>query len=161
MGKGVNHGLSGHPLYKKWGAIKTRCYNKNAPNYKWYGARGIKMCDEWINNPEKFIKYIEGLPTSGADGLTLDRIDNDGNYEEENLRWADHYTQCGNRRMGNGTFVGVYKSGGKYSSSVGYNNKSIYLGEFQSERKAVIARDMFIIKFNIGLSHLQILKKKD
>ncbi len=93
------HGLRGHPLYSKWASIKKRCYNKNEDNYIYYGGREISMCDEWINNFMAFYDYILTLPKIETnEKLTIDRIDNDGNYEPGNLRWATHKMQMANKR---------------------------------------------------------------
>lgn len=94
----LTHGLSGNRFYRKWEKIKNRCYCKSCPRYKDYGGRGIKMYEEWINNPEKFVEYVSNLPNSDNTEYSLDRINNDGNYEPGNIRWADKYTQARNRR---------------------------------------------------------------
>lgn len=103
MDRGITHGLSRrNPIYKKWKSIKGRCYNPNVCNYKYYGGRGIKMTDEWINNAPAFIEYVRSLPKYGEPGLTLDRINNNGNYEPGNLRWATHKEQMNNTRKQQG-----------------------------------------------------------
>lgn len=65
------HGLTSHPLYKIWKGIKSRCYVKSIPLYKYYGARGVAMCDEWLNNPEVFIKWA--LDNGWQKGLQIDK----------------------------------------------------------------------------------------
>jgi hypothetical protein len=65
------HGLSKHPLYRVWADIKTRCYNERDTSYYWYGRIGVKMCDEWINSPESFIKW--SLCNGWEHGLDIDK----------------------------------------------------------------------------------------
>jgi len=98
--KVTRHGLSKHVLFKKWDSIKERCYNKNNVSYKHYGARGIKMHDDWESNPERFIVYIlNNLGEAPSKKHTLDRIDNNKNYAPGNLRWANSSEQRINQRV--------------------------------------------------------------
>ena len=92
------HGLTKSKEYEIWYRIKSRCYNKKNPGYKWYGARGIHLCDEWLNDFIAFYNYIILLPNYKEPGMTLDRTDNDGIYEPNNLRWVDMKTQNENKR---------------------------------------------------------------
>lgn len=81
-----------HPLYKTWIEMICRCDAEWKHNYKYYGAKGIKVCDRWYDF-ENFIADMGEKPN----GFTLDRINNTGNYEPSNCRWADKVTQMNNR----------------------------------------------------------------
>lgn len=90
------HDKTNTRIYRIYCAMKTRCYNKNVSSYKNYGGRGVKICDEWLND---FITFYNWSIENGyKDNLSIDRIDVNGNYEPNNCRWTDTYTQMNNTR---------------------------------------------------------------
>ena len=91
----TTHGLSEHPLYNIWCAMKRRCNNPKTERYPHYGGRGIKVCAEWENDFKAF--YDWSVSHGYKKELSIDRIDANGNYCPENCRWADNYTQSINR----------------------------------------------------------------
>lgn len=93
MERNTTHNMSRSAEYKSWSQMKNRCLNQNSPDYKYYGGRGIKVCDEWLVF-ENFLKDM-GHRTKNQ---SLDRIDNSGNYEPGNCRWTSTKAQANNRR---------------------------------------------------------------
>lgn len=92
----TKHGNSRKRLYKIWHGMKSRCYNENDIKFEIYGDKGIEVCEVWLNSFEEFEKW--SLENGYQDNLTIDRIDNDKNYEPSNCRWANTKTQNGNRK---------------------------------------------------------------
>ena len=90
----TKHGQTGSNTYLSWRAMKKRCGNQNNPSYKYYGGRGIKVCDRWLNSFKNFYEDMGKKPS----GKSLDRINNDGNYEPRNCRWATYKEQGRNRK---------------------------------------------------------------
>lgn len=90
------HGESRTNIYMLWLAMKTRCYNsKQNSTYKYHGALGVKVCDEWLHNFQEFRDYMGEKPTKHH---TIDRINPFGNYKPGNVRWATQYEQMRNTR---------------------------------------------------------------
>lgn len=85
-------------LYNIRGSMIRRCYNKSATEYHKYGGRGITICNEWLNKENGFMNFYKWAMDNGyRDDLSIDRINNDGNYCPENCRWADVKVQSNNR----------------------------------------------------------------
>lgn len=98
--KKSNSGYVQHSLYYRWNAMKKRCHSPNIPKYKYYGARGIEVCKEWRDDFGEYAKYIdEVLGPQPSPTHSLDRIDNNKNYEPGNLRWATKREQSQNTRQ--------------------------------------------------------------
>lgn len=93
----TKHGMCGTRIHRIWKVMKNRCYNKNTEDYqKWYGSRGITVCDEWKNDFMSFYKW--SMDNGYRDDLTIDRVNANGNYEPSNCRWVDWKTQANNKR---------------------------------------------------------------
>ena len=90
------HGGNGTRLYGIWGHMKGRCYNQNYEKYKKYGGRGIKVCPEWKNDFASFRDWA--LDNKYQNNLTIDRIDNNGDYKPSNCQWI---TNIENAKKGN------------------------------------------------------------
>ena len=146
----TKHGLRYNKFYHTWNGMKQRCYNKKDRNYLGYGGRGIMVCDDW-KNIENFIKWAE---ETYVEDMTLDRIDNDGNYEPSNCRWASSIVQALNQRKSTRNtsgYVGVSqdKRCKLWRASISVNRIVYVLGYFKDKMDAVKARDDYIIENNL------------
>lgn len=92
--KNCSHSVVSRRLIIILASMKQRCYNLKNTNYKSYGANGISICDEWLNNSDSFYQWA--LANGYNDNLTIDRIDGNGNYEPSNCRWVTKKEQSRN-----------------------------------------------------------------
>ena len=163
------HGLSFHPLYRIWIGIKQRCENKTRKEYNKYGGRGITIFKEWEKDVVPFYNYTSLLPNYDennigvkSNNISLDRIDNDGDYEPGNLRWATKHIQAANCRVNKANKSG-YKGvrfisiDDAWDCDIIVNGINHRIGRFNNKISAVIARDLFIIEHNLREYNLQIL----
>ena len=91
----ATHGCTGTPTYRAWQDMIQRCYNPRRTRYPMYGGRGITVCQRWR---ESFEAFLKDMGTSPSPRHSIDRIDNNGNYEPGNLRWATAKEQSRNQR---------------------------------------------------------------
>lgn len=94
----ITHGDTGHYLHNTWRRIKNRCFNSKDKRYCDWGGRGITMHEAWVKDYIAFKDYIINNLGDKPEGYSLDRIDNNGHYEPNNLRWATPLQQSRNRR---------------------------------------------------------------
>lgn len=90
------HGFFGTRIYQTWVQMKARCFNEQHKHYKDYGGRGITVCDEWKDDFMTY--YYWSIDNGYAENLSIDRIENDGNYEPSNCRWVSMQMQANNKR---------------------------------------------------------------
>jgi hypothetical protein len=147
------HNLSNSKLFNAWSAMKARCYQSKNKYYHNYGERGISICDEWKNNFMSF--YIWSINNGYQDDLSIDRIDNDGNYEPSNCRWADKFTQLQNTRLLRATNksgyrgVSFFKRTNKWKTQIYHNNRQLCLGYFYDKDLAAKVYNDFVIENNL------------
>ncbi len=148
------HGLRNHSLYKKWKAIKGRCYDKNNSSYTNYGKRGIKVCKKWKNDFKKF--YNWAIENGWKEELQIDRIDNNGDYRPSNCRFVTLQENLKNKRLlssrNTSGYCGVswVNRDKKFMSQIIVNKKRYSLGYYINPVHAALARDIYIVRKSLN-----------
>lgn len=121
----TTHGLSGTRIYNIWIGMRDRCNNPKNDSYKYYGGRGIKVCEEWYKSFESFYKWA--MSNGYKEHLTIDRINNDKGYEPDNCRWATYKEQNNNKRNNRKNLMidGVEKSLKEWSNESQFTIQAI------------------------------------
>lgn len=136
----TNHGKASSQVYRIWAGMIQRCSNIGAPSYKLYGGRGITYDPRW----ERFENFYEDMGDR-PEGMSLDRIDVNGNYCKENCRWATAGVQNFNKRQradNTSGCVGVtLLPTGKWRVRISFENKNIHWGCYPTFEQAVAARE--------------------
>lgn len=122
------HGDSKERIHNIWYLMKYRCEDPTSPAYRNYGGRGVKLCDEWSDGVNGYFRFKEWALNNGYnENLTIDRINNDGDYSPENCRWADTYTQGNNKRNNiEIEYDGRVQTLSQWSREIGVPMKNLY-----------------------------------
>lgn len=137
-------------IYQIYKGMKQRCENQNTEAFKEYGAKGIIICETWKNSFEKFCKW--SLKNGYDKNLTIDRINNKGNYSPNNCRWTTPSIQVQNTRLIYSTNTSGYRGVAidinnpkkPWRASIGLNNERIWLGNYKCRLEAAYTYDNFI-----------------
>jgi len=150
--RNTTHGDTGSRMHKTWKSMRQRCNNKNCEDYKCYGGRGIKICEEWND----FSVFRDWAFSNGyTDNLKIDRVDNDGDYSPRNCRFTTQEVQSRNTRKlrANNTsgYRGVswHKTKNKWGASIRVNSKLNNIGYFNKALDAAKAYDQYVIDNNL------------
>ncbi len=149
----TTHGMTGSKLFKVLASIRRRTTNEKSANFKYYGGRGITLCKEWDESPELF--YLWAIKTGYTAGLSIDRIDNDGNYSPDNCRWTNKNIQSQNTRVirSNNTsgYRGVswHKNMKVWLAQIMIEGKQKHIGSFKDILLAAEAYDSYVINNNL------------
>ena len=148
------HGLTGARVYRIWNTMLQRCEDANSVGYRYYGGAGVTVCKSW-RSAEAFC--IWALANGYRDDLTIDRIDNDGDYEPANCRWTTRNVQARNGRRIRATNTSGYrgvsycKQTRRWRAQIHLGGRTFHLGRFDGARDAAREYDAYVIRH--GLEH--------
>lgn len=152
---GCSYAVHGHNTrrgatseYRSWNKMIQRCYNKKNRMYKFYGAKGVKVCDEW----HEFKNFINDMGEKPTTDHSIDRIDVNGNYEPSNCKWSTRLEQDRNKRIRGTNKTGVNgihydKKNKKYRASIGVEGKTYQSKRFNTLDEAIEARKEMELKY--------------
>ena len=153
------HNESRTRLYNIWIGMKSRCCNPDNQRYHSYGGRGIGICDEWRDSFEKFRDwaYLNGY----SEHYTIDRIDNNGDYEPQNCRWATDTAQVRNRNpYGEIPYDGIVRDSTGYRAQITINGKKIYIAHSVGDIEYLVnKRNEYIIEHNLDFKIQKYIKE--
>lgn len=161
----ATHGMSKTRIYKIFHGMKNRCFNPRNQAYKYYGARGISICKEWLDDFYSFQEFC--LKNGWKPGLQIDRINNDGWYQPDNCRFVTVDVNQKNKRLlyrsNTSGYKGVSKIGPSFKSTVTYQGKSYQKRGFKTAIEAAIYRDEFIRSkgFDTALTFPELARQQD
>jgi hypothetical protein len=150
----TKHGMSKTSYYTAWRSMIQRCQNPEQPGYELYGGRGIRVCERWLD----FNAFRADMGERPGPEYSLEREDNNGDYEPKNCRWATPVEQQRHKRRQKNNSSGVNgvhwnTRDGKWQATIGVNRKTILLGRFSDIEAAATARKNAEREFGFHPSH--------
>ena len=148
--RAIYDGYSQNKHFSRWKGMIERCYYPKHKDYHNYGGRGITVCEEWREHPKAFIEWIE-KESNYKKGLSLDRIDGDGNYEPDNCKFSTPTEQALNRNIMSSNTSGhpgvTEHTNGRWRARINVNKKRISLGVYETKEGAIEARKKAEVKY--------------